>query len=126
MMAKKIFYKGFSFFQFQKTKSFQILDVECVKRDLVNHIFTLQGSRVMQPTFGTIIPMLVFEPLDQELTDTLQSELERVFNYDPRVQILQLAVTPDYDNSVVRVTANLLYIELNIVDTFELNIQFEN
>lgn len=119
-------YKGFSTFHFQKTKNFLVTDMECVKRDLLNHIFTLQGTRVMMPTFGTIIPQLTFEPLDQDTIDTLQSELQRVFNYDPRVQLLQLNVSPDYDNNTVTATANLLYIELNMVDTLELNIQFEN
>lgn len=125
-MAKVGLYKGFSFFQFQSTRSFQVLDVECVKRDIVNHIFTLQGSRVMQPSFGTIIPQLVFEPLDQELTETLQAELERVFGYDPRVELLNMTITPNYDSGTVIMSATLLYLELNIVDNFELNIQFEN
>lgn len=125
-MAKVGLYKGFSFFEYQRNKTFRVIDIDAVKLDLLSHIYTKRGSRVMMPSFGTIIPELVFEPLDQETLDVLEEELTRVFNYDPRVQLLNLSVTPDTDNYIVMVSATLMYVELEMVDNFELNIQFEN
>lgn len=124
-MAKKGLYKGFSSFEFQKSKSFRVEDVEAVKLDLLNHIFTRRGSRIKMPTFGTSIPDLVFEPLDNILIQQLEDELQEVFDYDPRVEVISLDITPYEDLNLVIATANLRYIELNIVDQMNINIQFE-
>ena len=122
---KKGLYKGFSSFEFQKNRQFSLQDVDLVKMDLLNHLFTLRGSRVMMPNFGTIIPELIFEPLDVETLDTLEEEVKYVINYDPRVKMLEFVVNPDYDNNAVAVSVRLQYLELNVVDMFEFHIEFE-
>lgn len=119
-------YRGFSFFNFQKNKTFAVVDKSCVERDLITRIFTPLGSRLMMPSYGTIIPQLIFEPLDEEMIDTLQTELTNVFNYDPRVKLLDFQITPNYDTNSVTATATLFYIELQFVAPFEFNISFEN
>lgn len=118
-------YKGFSTFEFQSNGTFKVTDIEAVKLDLLNHIFTRRGDRVMMPTFGTSIPDMVFEPLDLETLDTIRSDLEEVFRFDPRVELLTMDVRPTPDENAITVAAKLRYIELNIVDTMNLNIELE-
>lgn len=122
---KKIFYKGYSSFEFQSNRTFKLTDIELVKMDLLNHIFTRKGERVMMSSFGTNIKDLVFEPLDADTMDTLRTELETVFNYDPRVDLLDLTLVPDYDNNSVTATAILKYVELDLIDNMNINIYFE-
>lgn len=117
-------YKGFNSWKFQESKLFKLRDIELVKSDLLNHIFTKKGERVMMPTFGTIIPEMVFEPLNEDTADIVHNELEYVFDYDPRVQTQSLMVVPDYDNSSIIAVAQLWYVELNLSNVIELNIQF--
>jgi len=124
-MARTNLYRGYSTFEFQRNKSLNIKDVELVKLDIINHIFTPRGSRVMMPDFGSGIAELAFEPLDEDLVDEVYAELLTIIDYDPRVSIVNLSVTPDFDTNSVYVEARLFYIELNTVDDFELNIQFE-
>ena len=118
-------YKGYSSFEFLTTKSFRLNDVDLVNLDLLNHIFTRRSERVMMPEFVTVIPDLVFEPLDDETIDILDDELNTVFDYDPRVSIVKLSIDPDYDTSTVTVGALLRYIELNTTELFDFNIEFE-
>ncbi len=118
-------YKGYSSFEFERVKEFSITDVELVKLDLLNHIFTRRGSRVMMPTFGTVVPDLVFEPLDAETTEILEDELRSVFDFDPRVEIVSFDLLVEEDLNQVTAEVQLFYIELDIIDDFELNIQFE-
>ena len=118
-------YRGFSSYEYEANKTFNITDVELVKLDLLNHIFTRRGSRVMMPTFGTRIPDLVFEPLDDITIDVLKEDLRAVFAFDPRVQLLDLVITPSYDTNAVSASAKLLYIELNISGNLDINITFE-
>lgn len=124
-MATQGLYRGFSSFEFQARKTFKLRDVELVKMDLLNHIFTKRGERVMMPNFGTIIPEVTFEPLTPELVDILAEEVLRVIDFDPRVELIDMQADPDYDVGSVRIAAQVFYVELNLVDNFELNIQFE-
>lgn len=118
-------YRGFSSFQYEKEKTFKVNDLELVKLDLLSHIFTRRGERVMMPMFGTRIPDLAFEPLDDITLDILRNDLLEVFKFDPRVSVLDLVITPNADENSVSATARLLYIELNLVDDLNLNIVFE-
>lgn len=118
-------YKGYSSFEFQKNKTFSIQDIDLVNLDLLNQIYTQRGSRVMMPTFGTIIPELTFEPLDQQTISAVEDELTAVFNFDPRVTLINLQLTPNYDTNSLFAVALLQYVELNMALPFELNIIFE-
>lgn len=125
-MTQKNLYRGYSSFEYQKNKSLSIRDIDVVNIDLLNHIFTPRNSRVMMPTFGTSISELTFEPLDDILVDEVYNELLAVFDYDPRVRIINLTVIPNFEHNALFVNARLLYVELNITDDFELGIQFED
>lgn len=118
-------YRGYSSYEYEKNKTLKINDVELVKLDLLNHIFTRRGERVMMPAFGTRIPDLAFEPLDEITLDILRNDLIQVFNFDPRVTLLDLTIEPIIDENRVTAAARLLYVELNIVDDLDLNILFE-
>ena len=125
MTARNGLYRGYSSFEFESTGSFKINDVELIKLDLLNHIFTRRGERVMMPRFGTVIPDLVFEPLDSTTTEILEDELRSVFEFDPRVEIVKFQLIVDEGTHSVTLDAQLFYVELDIVDNFELNIVFE-
>lgn len=118
-------YKGFSTKQYQHDKNFVMTDLELVKEDLVNHIFTRQGERLKMAQFGTRIPDLVFEPLTEDVTRIIYQELERVFTYDPRVQLVDMVVIPFFDDGAVMAVADLNYIELNEKDRLSLRIEFD-
>lgn len=124
-MARTGLYKGYSSFEFEATGSFKLIDVEAVKLDILNHIFTRKGERVHMPRFGTNIPDLAFEPIDEETLEILESELRLVFEYDPRVELLDLIITTNDDLNSVTAAIRVLYVELDTEDLMNLNIQFE-
>ena len=126
MTARNGLYKGYSSFEFEATGSFKINDVELIKLDILNHIFTRRGERVMMPRFGTIIPDLVFEPLDDETIDLIDSELRGVFEYDPRVELLEMSLNPNYDGNAVTAACKIRCVELDTTELMNLNIEFEN
>jgi phage baseplate assembly protein W len=118
-------YKGFSTKRYQQDKSFVMTDMELVKEDLVNHIFTRKGERVRMAQFGTLIPDLIFEPLTEELVRVIEGELTTVFNYDPRVQLVDMVVIPMFDEQAVVALVDLHYIELREKDRLSLRIEFD-
>jgi phage baseplate assembly protein W len=119
-------YRGYSSYEYQKTKSFKITDIELVKLDLLNHIFTRRGERVMMPLFGTRIPDLAFEPLDDVTILILQEDLRQVVAFDPRVSLVELQLIPKEDENSILARLRLNYIELNLVDNLDINITFES
>jgi len=124
-MATKIYYKGFSSNQWLSMgqKSFATSNIETVKNDLYNHIFTEKGERVMMPNFGTRIPSLVFEQNDEATLEIVREDLIEVFNYDPRVRLLNLEVVPLMDSNAIVAFADLLYVEFNVQDVLRIEIQ---
>ena len=125
MTARNGLYKGYSTFEFESTGSFKINDIELIKLDLLNHIFTRRGERVMMPRFGTIIPDLVFEPLDEETIEQVDTELRGVFDYDPRVDLLDMSIVPNKDNNAITASCRIRCIELDTTELMNLNIEFE-
>ena len=118
-------YKGYSTFEFERNKSLRVLDHELVKLDILNQIFTRRGERVMMPSYGSIVPDIVFEPLDDITLDILEQDLVAVVNFDPRVDLLEFSLNPNFDNNRVEVHMKLLYVEFDLVDNVDLNILFE-
>ena len=123
-MATRGTYKGYSSFEFERKKTFKMRDLELVKMDLLNHIFTKKGERVMMPNFGTVIPEMAFEPLDNETVAIVREEVLRVINYDPRVDLINIETNPDYEKNSLYIGARVFYSELGLTDDLELNIEF--
>lgn len=118
----RAFYRGFSTADWGKRKTFQLTNIDLVKRDLLNHIYTVKGERVMMPGFGTHIPVMAFEPNDERLRAQLESELREVFDYDPRVELLDLQVLIAPDNNALLAFADLRYIEFDVRDTLRIEV----
>lgn len=114
-------YRGYSSFEYQRSGSFSVKDLELVKLDLITHIFTRKGSRCRMPDHGTTIPDMPFEMIDEDLLEDLHAELKTVFDYDPRVELQELRVIPYYDINTVMASATLYYKEFNVVDVLNLD-----
>ena len=124
-MAQKL-YRGFSTSNYIKRRSFALYDIDLVAEDVINHIYTRINERVMLASFGTSIPDMPFEQLDQASLGLIREDILRVINYDPRIQLQKLNINPNYDTNSVDVSAEVYYIELNMSGTIDLNIEFED
>lgn len=122
MMAKRPTYRGFSTANFllNRQNGFALTDQEVVKQDLLNHIYTVKGERVHQPEFGTRIPLLAFEPLDEKTLEIVREDLAAVFTYDPRVKLIGMSVSAVPDNNMIAAFVDVEYLELNIKETLKL------
>lgn len=118
-------YRGFSTANYLKQRSFKLYDIDLVKEDITNHIYTSLGERVYLTSFGTTIPDMAFEQLDQSSINIIREDITRVIKYDPRVSLQQLIVQPDYDRNTLIVSAQVLYVELNMTGTIDLHLEFD-
>ena len=115
-------YRGFSTKDWRKRRTFSLRDINLVKQDLLNHIYTLKGERVMMPNFGTRIPIITFEPNDEFTKNIIEEDLKTVFNNDPRVKLISLNVMSLPDNNAIIAVADLLYVEFNVRDELRIEV----
>lgn len=81
-----------------------LTDVDLAKRDLMNHFYTRKGERVQNPEFGSILPELVFEPLDYTTESAAIEDVKRIINSDPRwIELETLLSKPDDHTLTIRV-----------------------
>lgn len=79
-------YIGFSTVDKMKP-SYTLVDVELVKRDLMNHFSTRIGERPMLPEFGCRIYDVLMDPQDVMTQETILEEARRIIESDPRVEL---------------------------------------
>ena len=119
---KRALYRGFSTFDWRNRQSFSLTNIELVKRDILTHIFTEKGERVMMPNFGTRIPALAFEPNDEITRKIVSDDLNEVFAYDPRVKLISLKLISLPANNALVALADLLYLEFDIQDVLKIEV----
>ena len=77
----------------------QLNDKDLVIEDLMNHIMTRKGERVMLPTYGSIIHDMLFEPLTEETTELIEEDLTDIIKDDPRCNFVSIEIT-DSDHTI--------------------------
>jgi phage baseplate assembly protein W len=120
------FYIGFSSLQFQYNKDLILTNINLIKQDLLNNIYTRPGERVMMTTWGTRIPDLIADPLDDTSIYIVEQDLTTVFSNDPRVQLLDMQVIPIYEQNTITAWCDVAYTYLNFSEQFSINITFSS
>jgi phage baseplate assembly protein W len=113
-------YKGFSTIG-QNTK-FRLTDFDLVKRDILNHFYIRKGEKLMNPSFGTIIWNVLYEPFTEDLKSIIQADIKAIANYDPRVSFDKIVVT-EYDQGL-QILLELRYLQTNQSNL--MNLQFNS
>ena len=116
-------YNGFSTVN-TAAENFNLYDFELIKQDLLNHFYTRQGERLMNPTFGTIIWDLLFEPMTVEIQNLILQNVNEIINYDPRVKAENVIVTV-YESGI-QIQCSLTYVPYNMTQTLQLRFDQEN
>lgn len=98
--------------------SFKLFDINIIKQDIINHFHIRQGEKLENPTFGTIIWDILFEPLTDSLRDAIIQNVTDIVNFDPRVSVD--SVTVDAFESGIQIDCSLTYLPYNISETMRL------
>lgn len=114
-MAK---FRGFST-QGRVSAPYTLEDADIVKQDLLNEIFTRKGERVMRPNYGSIVWDLLMDPNTPELRDRIDTDMRRIVDRDPRVEILALDIY--VLDHTIRVEMRLSFQDLDNEDILYLN-----
>lgn len=124
-MTKQVykFYRGFSTQAYEASgRGFVLYNVELIEQDLFNELFTIKGERLEMPTFGTRIPLLVFEPNDTQSADVLKEDVTTVIKNDPRVELVACDIVSQPDTYRLICIAKVKYLEFNVTKDLRIEI----
>jgi len=93
------YYKGFSTVN-PDNRGSTLYDFNLIKQNILNHLNTRKGQRVMNPKFGTIIWDILMEPLTLQVRNALTKDIEEICTFDPRVYTTQIQIN-EYEQGYV-------------------------
>jgi len=86
-----------------------------IARSVRNLVLTGQGERPFQPVLGTGVSRLLFENMDKLTASAIRSELRTTIeNYEPRVEINEILVEPDFEGNAFHVTLQYFIIGMDV------------
>jgi len=116
--TKSKFYKGVSTVNENNT-SVLLYDLNLIKQDLLNHFHIRQGEKLGDPTFGTIIWDVLFEPLTPTLRNLIIDNVNAIIANDPRITVDKVTIQ-EYESGI-QIECNLMYLPYNIQESMQLN-----
>jgi len=76
-----------------------------IARSIRNLILTEPGERPFNPVLGSRVSSLLFETLDNQTAFAIKSEIiNTIKNFEPRVTLNKVEVTPDFENNELHVS----------------------
>ena len=71
-----------------------------IARSVRNIVFTLPGEKFFEEDFGCRISASLFENMDDITANLIKDEItESIENFEPRVNLLEVEVIPEFDNN---------------------------
>ena len=86
-----------------------------IARSVRNLVLTIQGERPFQPVLGTGVSKLLFENMDRLTAAAIRSEIRTTIeNFEPRVEINEILVEPDFEGNAFNVTLQYFIIGIDV------------
>ena len=87
-----------------------------IARSVRNLVFTLPGERFFNENLGSKLSRALFENIDDISASIIQDEITNTINnYEPRVDLISVDVSPDYDNNEFNVTINYYIVGIDVL-----------
>jgi len=76
-----------------------------IARSVRNLVLTVPGEKPFQPDVGSRVLDLLFDNMDELTASSIKTEIETTINnFEPRVQLNEVRVEPNYDSNEFDVT----------------------
>ena len=71
-----------------------------IARSIRNIVFTVPGEKFFDETFGSTISESLFENIDNLSAIVIKDQItESIENFEPRVNLIRVTTSPDFDNN---------------------------
>ena len=87
-----------------------------IARSVRNLVLTQPGEKFFNQNLGSRVSKSLFENLDEISASIIKDEIENTIkNYEPRVNLIDVIVAPDYDNGEFNVTIQYLIVGIDVL-----------
>ena len=87
-----------------------------IARSIRNLVFTYPGEKFFNENLGSKVSRSLFENIDEISASVIKDEIENTIrNYEPRVNLIDVVVTPNYDNGEFNVTVNYRIVGIDVL-----------
>jgi phage baseplate assembly protein W len=85
-----------------------------IARSVRNLVLTSPGERFFNQNLGSKVGRSLFENIDDISASVIKDEIENTIrNYEPRVDLIDVIIDPDYDNNNFNVTVNYFIVGID-------------
>tara|TARA_B100000686_G_scaffold90801_1_gene97411 strand:- start:423 stop:824 length:402 start_codon:yes stop_codon:yes gene_type:complete len=86
-----------------------------IARSVRNLIQTIQGERPFQPVLGSNVQNLLFDNMDKLTASAIKQEIiNTIENYEPRVEMGEITVDPNYDNNEFHISIQYYIVGIDV------------
>jgi phage baseplate assembly protein W len=87
-----------------------------IARSIRNLVFTYPGEVFFNDNLGSRISRSLFENIDDITASIIKDEIgNTINNYEPRVRLIEVIVSPNYDNNEFNVTINYRIVGIDVL-----------
>jgi phage baseplate assembly protein W len=87
-----------------------------IARSVRNLVLTQPGERFFNENLGSKVGRSLFENLDDISASIIRDEITNTINrYEPRVELIDVIISPNYDNNEFNVTINYRIIGIDVL-----------
>ena len=92
-----------------------IKNENAIARSIRNLILTQQGERPFNPALGSRVNGLLFENIDKITATVVRDEIvNTIENFEPRVELIEVLVAPNYDEGGMDVTIQYYIVGMDV------------
>jgi phage baseplate assembly protein W len=87
-----------------------------IARSIRNLVLTYPGERFFNENLGSRVSQTLFENMDEISASVIKDEITNTINnYEPRVDLISVDVSPNYDNNEFNVTINYYIVGIDVL-----------
>ena len=87
-----------------------------IARAVKNLVLSSQGEKFFNSSFGTGVSKLLFENIDEMTASVIRDEILSVLGtYEPRIQVIDVKVSPNYDNNEFATTIQYKIVGIDVL-----------
>jgi phage baseplate assembly protein W len=87
-----------------------------IARSVRNLVLTTPGEKFFNENLGSRISQSLFENIDEINASIIKDEIvNTIENYEPRVELIEVFVAPDYDNYTFNVTIQYTIVGIDVL-----------
>ena len=95
-----------------------------IKQALKNLVLTMPGEVPFDNSIGSRVSELLFEPMDELISDALQDEIAATINkFEPRVSLINTIIVPNFETGKYSVTIKYRIVGLPLTESVSFVLQ---